>query len=130
MAANILFLEEQIVIRDSKSLLTAYEDRNTGSGGSLTRYFCSQCGSSMLIKPRKLPGMPSLTVLLSGTVDDLDEKEKREVSRWVPKAELFCAAGKREWFPRVTSVAENMCFDKMMPREVVASIFQNVQTQK
>jgi hypothetical protein len=147
MAANLVFLEEvrtiynsfsilklthvswpmqQITIKDPMSLLKAYEDH---SGGDLTRYFCSQCGSSVLVKSPQVPGMPRLTFLMSGTVDDLSEKENKSGTRWVPMAELNCA-GKRAWFPRVTGVPENMCFEKVMSREVVALMFQNVQTQK
>lgn len=114
---------------DPRSLLKAYEDHSTGSGNTLTRYFCSQCGSSMLIKPPHFPGMPQAIVVMSGTVDDLDKKKKVENSRWVPQAELFCDAGKRGWLPGVTGVPAEMCFEKMITREAMTSILQDLQKQ-
>ena len=46
MAANVLGLPLQNVqISDPRNYLKTYVDSNTGSGGSVSRSFCSNCGS-------------------------------------------------------------------------------------
>jgi len=52
-----------------------------GSGGSVTRHFCPDCGSTMLTRADALPGM---VLLLTGPMDD--------TSGFKPARQIFCAS--------------------------------------
>lgn len=105
-----LYSLQQVKIIDPSSLIKTYEDHNTDTGNPNFKHFCSQCGSGLVIKPKHVEGRPDIAIVLSGTVDGLEEKEK---NGWAPKTEVYCKGGKRSWFPNLEG---GMKFDRMAPR--------------
>ncbi|KAH9479759.1 hypothetical protein JR316_0008354 [Psilocybe cubensis] len=76
--ANTMFKHAQLNVTRGQEFITNYADSNTLSGNTITRSFCSSCGSTLFIKPAKDHGFfithPSLI--------------EEDIS-WVPNAESF-----------------------------------------
>jgi hypothetical protein len=73
---------EVVAVPDSEITVTGATNAftaNGDSGRSLTRRFCSKCGSTVVMNVEAMPGM---TLIMGGTLDD---------SSWLrPRMALFC----------------------------------------
>lgn len=48
VASNLVIEEEKVKIEDRNGTLKEYTDKDTGSGQSLGRFFCGNCGKSVV----------------------------------------------------------------------------------
>ena len=81
-------------LRGQENLKTFSQSKTIASGNDMTNHFCSTCGTLLY---RRSSGMPTKTILRTGTVDDFSlhdtvfkpEKEQFVVNRvaWVPALE-------------------------------------------
>ncbi|KAK7466321.1 hypothetical protein VKT23_005048 [Stygiomarasmius scandens] len=80
--ANAWFKEEDVEIVSSEHLGT-YIDSATKSGASLTRSFCTKCGSTMFIRPdkRNLKKGGDIYIIPAPLVDGF--------KAWIPHREMF-----------------------------------------
>jgi len=75
--------------------LKRYEDSDTTTGNTLSRYFCGECGSPIYLMNPQVPG---LVVLYSGCMEGKEHHTK-------PKGELF-THNRRGWFGGVEGAAK------------------------
>jgi len=91
--SNFIYIgPENVNITDESNYLTSYDDKGTTSGAPLQRNFCSNCGSSVFIRPVGTPVM----VICTGT---LDNKEDRDLPL---THEIFCIS-QQSWWEKVSS---------------------------
>ncbi|XPS98928.1 hypothetical protein M3J09_008118, partial [Ascochyta lentis] len=64
--ANAWFLDTRFEWTTGGDLLKQYNDRDTETGEVVHRWFCTNCGSPMLTKS---PRMPGITIIPSGVFD-------------------------------------------------------------
>ncbi|KIK00453.1 hypothetical protein K443DRAFT_679171 [Laccaria amethystina LaAM-08-1] len=76
---NTFFLEKNVRVFEGKDQLSCFRDTNTASGVALRRYFCSKCGSNVLLSSEQKDN--NLTIVTFGTIDD-------KVA-WFPRKERF-----------------------------------------
>ncbi|KAL0945225.1 hypothetical protein HGRIS_000738 [Hohenbuehelia grisea] len=81
---NLFYKPEDVIITQGKESIKTYKDANTDSGNTLTRSFCSECGSSLFLKNSTI----ELTIVCSGNVED--------PVQLIPKRELY-PQDKRSW---------------------------------
>ncbi|KIM37280.1 hypothetical protein M413DRAFT_50864, partial [Hebeloma cylindrosporum] len=48
---NAFYKDENVTINQGSDLLKIFEDTQTQSGFPMLRYFCSECGSSLFMRP-------------------------------------------------------------------------------
>ncbi|KDQ52655.1 hypothetical protein JAAARDRAFT_39920 [Jaapia argillacea MUCL 33604] len=77
--ANVFFNVDQFRIVSGQSSLNTYADTSTMSGNTLSRTFCSTCGSPVTLV---LGHVPTMVVLPVGCVED--------TYHWRPHKEIFC----------------------------------------
>jgi hypothetical protein len=84
-----------MTITVGSDVIKPYKDSNTTSGNTITRWFCSNCGSPIYLVNEKFDG---LTILYSGSVEGRSQQVK-------PSGELF-AHNRRDWFQGVEGAAK------------------------
>ncbi|KAJ3502181.1 hypothetical protein NLJ89_g9003 [Agrocybe chaxingu] len=103
---NALFQSSKVTITEGQDLISNYKDGNTLSGNTITRCFCSKCGSSLFVKPAK----EGITITHPGLVDEptvdwipTKEFHKNDQFAWVKelvfntkKAQKLCVASPRK----------------------------------
>ncbi|KAF2146395.1 uncharacterized protein K452DRAFT_315572 [Aplosporella prunicola CBS 121167] len=86
-SVNYVLDEPEAVIDDSNSALKVYQDKNTASGNTVQRGFCSGCGSPIFTKSPQFPGK----VLVKANVFDITA---------TPTTEVF-SVGRETWLKPV-----------------------------
>ncbi|KAF9266009.1 hypothetical protein L218DRAFT_997360 [Marasmius fiardii PR-910] len=80
--SNLFFPEKNVKITGGSDLIKRYDDSNTASGRTLGRHFCSNCGSTLFIRPSPEVPRSDFVILQAATVDDShDWKPRRELHR-------------------------------------------------
>ncbi|PPQ85266.1 hypothetical protein CVT25_010039 [Psilocybe cyanescens] len=74
--SNATFLRTQVTMTQGQDSVVEYADSDTWSGNTLTRSFCSTCGSKLFIKPQM---RPTAILVHPGLIE--------ETVTWVPKME-------------------------------------------
>ncbi|RHZ46075.1 GFA family protein [Aspergillus thermomutatus] len=87
--ANSFCLKDQLQLLTGEDVLRVYKDKDTASGNTLLRSFCSNCGSPLFISSKSLEY--NAVTVTSGTMNLGPSK-----SEWEPKMEVFCMR-RREW---------------------------------
>ncbi|KAJ7809035.1 DUF636 domain-containing protein [Mycena olivaceomarginata] len=72
---NAFFAPDKITLTEGQEVLRKYDDNNTTSGDTLTRQFCSNCGSSLFLSS------PTKTDWISVCPGAVEGQE------WVPRRE-------------------------------------------
>lgn len=73
---------QQHKIESGSESVKVYQDKDTRSGGTLERGFCSSCGSNLFMRNNGDPKMKDNIVIPAGSVDD-------SYKSFVPQSELF-----------------------------------------
>ncbi|KAK7012844.1 DUF636 domain-containing protein [Favolaschia claudopus] len=82
---NAFFTPDKVILTEGQDLISKYDDKATTSGNTLTRHFCSNCGSCLFLNS---PSASSeWTTLSPATVDGQE---------WVPRR-YNCPDGKLSW---------------------------------
>ncbi|KAG7093351.1 hypothetical protein E1B28_007032 [Marasmius oreades] len=68
--SNLWFQEKNVIITEGSDLVKCYEDHDTASGNALRRHFCSNCGSTLFLRPSKEYPRSDIIMLHASTVDD------------------------------------------------------------
>ncbi|KAF9894847.1 hypothetical protein FE257_004468 [Aspergillus nanangensis] len=86
-SANCWYKQDQLDLIQGEESIKSHGDSETASGHTLTRSFCSTCGSNLFLRHSLMDasGMISVT---SGTIDNRDNLS--------PSVEFFCR-NKRGW---------------------------------
>jgi hypothetical protein len=99
---------QQVRVVEGQGKLKMYSDKNTASGTSLDRQFCTECGSNVLLSTGDPElGKKFIDVALGTLDDEIDWSESTLLGRSspllivfslppVPKRQLF-SEGKRHW---------------------------------
>ncbi|KAK5091454.1 hypothetical protein LTR05_001637 [Lithohypha guttulata] len=90
---NILYKHEQYKVDSGSEFVKIYEDRDTDSGSTLERTFCSNCGSNLSIRNVTNPKSKDNIVVCAGSVDD-------NYKDFVPQSQLF-AHRRHAWVPEI-----------------------------
>ena len=85
-------------LRGRDNLKTFAQSRTIASGGTMTNYFCSTCGTLMYRVGSKFPGM---SILRIGTVDDFNLHE----TKLKPRVEQF-TRDRVGWFSGLAGVRQ------------------------
>jgi hypothetical protein len=85
---------QQYKIESGAEKVKIFEDKETDTGATLERAFCSNCGSNLSIRNITNPKSSGNIVVCAGTVDDNYKDFK-------PQSELF-AHRRHAWVPEVT----------------------------
>ncbi|KAJ7576139.1 DUF636 domain-containing protein [Mycena floridula] len=96
--ANVMFKESNVEITAGQNALKRYEDSDTQTGRTITRSFCSNCGSSLFINPSKAIAGNDYTIVMSGCIEGAEE--------WVPKKEGF-VENKCSWIKELALKVKN-----------------------
>ncbi|ESK91291.1 duf636 domain protein [Moniliophthora roreri MCA 2997] len=62
--ANTFFRSENVVVTEGSDFLREYKDSGTASGRILTRSFCSNCGSTMALRPSTDSNVPRTDIII------------------------------------------------------------------
>lgn len=101
-----------MTVVEGKQNIKEYSDTDTDSGAPLTRSFCTNCGSSLFMKP-SIPKYADVILVPSGLIEDTSEWGKSMVILYepfidliatVPKCELY-SDEKRGWISVLDVVA-------------------------
>ncbi|KAK6967145.1 hypothetical protein R3P38DRAFT_3149811, partial [Favolaschia claudopus] len=76
---------QKVILTEGQDLISKYDDKATTSGNTLTRHFCSNCGSCLFLNS---PSTASEWITLSPATVDGQE--------WVPRR-YNCPDGKLSW---------------------------------
>ncbi|KAJ7716138.1 DUF636 domain-containing protein [Mycena metata] len=74
--SNAFFSPDNVTVTQGEELIRKYQDNDTTSGNTLTRSFCSECGTSLFLSS---PTKTDWISVCPPTVDDPKE--------WVPRRE-------------------------------------------
>ncbi|KAJ8094051.1 hypothetical protein PM082_009941 [Marasmius tenuissimus] len=85
---NLFFSEKNVTIKEGSDLVKCYNDSDTASGRTLRRHFCSNCGSTLFIRPSTETPRNDFVILQASTVDDPHD--------WQPRKELHVES-KWDW---------------------------------
>ncbi|KAJ7140305.1 Mss4-like protein [Mycena crocata] len=73
---NAFFSSDKVSVTEGQDLLRKYQDSDTTSGNTLTRSFCSECGTSLFLSS---PTKTDWITVSPATIDDPQE--------WAPRRE-------------------------------------------
>lgn len=76
---------QQVVVECSEDSLKTYVNTLSDSGGTISRSFCSNCGSNLFTRTSNFQGV---VVVSSGTLDL--PLGNQGVIEWTPEQEFFC----------------------------------------
>ncbi|KAG7086273.1 hypothetical protein E1B28_002238 [Marasmius oreades] len=68
--SNMFFKDKNVLITEGSDLIKRYDDSNTASGRTLGRHFCSNCGSTLFIRPSLEASNNDFVIVQASTVDD------------------------------------------------------------
>lgn len=86
---------QQLKITEGESSIRAYQDKNTESGNTLTRSFCTNCGSSLFAKPEKEYILIQPSAIEGGQAWG----ERRDYGNSCSSAKQYTLVPKKEYFP-------------------------------
>ncbi|KAF9479578.1 DUF636 domain-containing protein [Pholiota conissans] len=87
--SHAIFKTSQFTITEGECLITHYADSDTQSGNTITRSFCSKCGSPLFLRPMK----DGIILIHPGQIE--------EPVLWVPKKESY-SHEKLPWLKEIT----------------------------
>ncbi|KAK7466322.1 hypothetical protein VKT23_005049 [Stygiomarasmius scandens] len=77
--ANVVFEDENVDLTNAKHL-GAYSDSGTKSGSTIIRHFCTNCGSTMFVRPDKNK-LAGAWIIPAPLIDKFEA--------WTPEKEVF-----------------------------------------
>ncbi|KAJ5115086.1 hypothetical protein NUU61_000845 [Penicillium alfredii] len=91
--ANGFYMQSQLRVLAGHNSLKVYQDSATASGSTVSRSFCTNCGSSLFATNKDNPLAKDAVIIASGTMD-----LGPSAAEWAPQREFFCMR-RREWLP-------------------------------
>ncbi|KAF8952805.1 Mss4-like protein [Flammula alnicola] len=80
--SNVFFTGKQVRVVEGEDKLKVFPDPETASGAPLDRYFCSECGSNVFLRPTNKRALElDYKIISHGTLNE-------EVD-WVPQVEVW-----------------------------------------
>ncbi|KDR67640.1 hypothetical protein GALMADRAFT_257878 [Galerina marginata CBS 339.88] len=80
--ANAMFKPAQVKVIEGRDLIKEYADSNTLTGNTISRSFCSKCGSTLFIAPAGGGIIITHPSLIEETVAWVPKKEFHNDQRW------------------------------------------------
>jgi len=86
---NAFFRPHQVSVTAGEDVIRKYQDSNTKSGNTLTRSFCSECGSSLFLSsPKKTDWISVCPASVDGPHDWVPQEENRPDAKYSWVTEL------------------------------------------